>query len=71
MAAVTTQDGHLDEMVAGSVILVFMSNMLAPIAFAACVAVAGHYDYAYLAAGACSLICLPLLYGIDRPREKC
>jgi hypothetical protein len=59
------------ECAAGSVILVFMSNMLAPIGFAACISLTGRYDYAYFAAGAFSLICLPLLYGIDRPREKC
>jgi hypothetical protein len=44
--------------------------MLAPIAFAACVALTNRYDYAFIAAGAFSLICLPLLYGIDRPREE-
>ena len=47
-----------------------MSNMLAPVAFAAFVALTGRYDYAFFAAGAFSLICLPLLYGIDREREK-
>ena len=47
-----------------------MSNMLAPVAFAAFVALTGRYDYAFFVAGAFSLICLPLLYGIDREREK-
>jgi MFS family permease len=60
----------IPECAAGSVILVFMSNMLAPIAFAACVALTNRYDYAFIAAGAFSLICLPLLYGIDRAREE-
>jgi MFS family permease len=59
------------ETAAGSVILVFMSNMLGPVGFAAFVALTGRYDLAFVIAGAFSLICLPLLYGIDRPREKC
>ncbi len=54
------------ETAAGSVILVFASNMIAPIAFAAFVAVSGRFDLAFIAAGACSLLCLPLLWGIDR-----
>ena len=58
------------ECAAGAVILVFMSNMLAPVAFAAFVALTGRYDHAFFAAGAFSLICLPLLYGIDRGIEK-
>jgi MFS family permease len=58
------------ECAAGAVILVFMSNMLAPVAFAAFVALTGRYDHAFFAAGAFSFICLPLLYGIDRGIEK-
>jgi MFS family permease len=58
------------ETAAGAVILVFMSNMLAPVAFAAFVALTNRYDYAFFAAGAFSLICLPLLYGIDRAAGK-
>jgi MFS family permease len=58
------------ETAAGSVIMVFMSNMLAPVIFAAFVALTNRYDHAFFAAGACSLICLPLLYGLDRAREK-
>ena len=53
------------ETAAGSVILVFLSNMLAPIAFAAFVAATGRFDLAFVIAGACSLMCLPLLWGID------
>ena len=53
------------ETAAGSVILVFLSNMLAPIAFAAFVAATGRFDVAFVIAGACSLLCLPLLWGID------
>ena len=58
----------IGECAAGSVILVFMSNMLGPVGFAAFVALTGRYDLAFLLAGAFSLICLPLLYGIDRGR---
>jgi predicted MFS family arabinose efflux permease len=60
----------IGETAAGSVILIFAANMLTPIAFAAFVAVTGRYDLAFLISGAFSLICLPLLYGIDRRTEK-
>jgi MFS family permease len=60
----------IGECAAGAVILVFASNMLAPVAFAAFVALTGHYDYAFFAAGAFGLVCLPLLYGIERERGK-
>jgi MFS family permease len=56
----------IGETAAGSVILVFLSNMLAPIAFAAFVAATRRFDLAFIIAGACSLLCLPLLWGIDR-----
>jgi sugar phosphate permease len=62
--------GLVGETAAGSVILVFLSNMLAPIAFAAFVAVTGRFDLAFVIAGACSLLCLPLLWRIDREAEK-
>ena len=39
------------ETAAGSVILVFASNMLAPIAFAAFVAVTSRFDLAFIAGG--------------------
>lgn len=58
------------ETAAGSVILVFLSNMVAPIAFAAFVAATGRFDVAFLAAGACSLLSLPLLFRIDPEAEK-
>jgi MFS family permease len=58
------------ETAAGAVILVFLSNMLAPAGFAAFVALTGRFDYAYMLAGAFSLICLPLLYGIDRDPKQ-
>ena len=58
------------ETAAGAVILIFMANMLTPVAFAAFVAATGRYDLAYLIAAAFSLACIPLLYGIDRARDK-
>jgi nitrate/nitrite transporter NarK len=58
--------GLVGETAAGSVILVFASNMLAPVAFAAFVAATGRFDVAFVIAGACSLLSLPLLWGIDR-----
>jgi MFS family permease len=61
---------YIGETAAGSVILVFLSNMLGPVAFAAFIAVTNRFDLAFMAAGAISLLCLPLLYGIDRPAEK-
>ncbi len=60
----------IGETAAGSVILIFMSNMLTPIAFAAFVAVTGRYDLAFLVSGAFSLLCLPLLWGLDRKLER-
>jgi hypothetical protein len=40
--------------------------MLAPVGFAAIVALTGRFDIAYFLAAIFSLACLPLLYGIDR-----
>ena len=60
----------IGECAAGAVILVFMSNMLAPVAFAAFVALTGRYDLRFFACRRFSLVCLPLLYGIDRGDEK-
>ena len=60
----------IGECAAGAVILVFMSNMLAPVAFAAFVAVTNRYDCAFFAAGAFSIVCLPLLYGMGPGNEK-
>ncbi len=54
----------IGETAAGSVILIFMANMLTPVAFAAFVAVTSRYDLAFLVCGAFSLVCLPLLYGM-------
>jgi len=55
----------ISETAAGSSILVNLVNMLAPTAFAVFVAVTGHYDYAFAAAGACTLLVLYFL-----PRDK-
>jgi MFS family permease len=59
----------IGETAAGSVILVYLSDMMGPVGFAAFVALTGRFDYAFMISGALSLICLPLLYRIDRPRE--
>lgn len=59
----------LAEAIAGGVILVFAGNMLAPILFAAFVAATGRFDLAFMIAGACSLLCLPLLWRMHR-RQK-
>jgi MFS family permease len=60
--------GLVGETAAGSVILVYASNMLGPVFFAAFVALTGRFDLAFMISGALTLICLPLLWGIDRPR---
>jgi MFS family permease len=62
--------GLVGETAAGSVILVYASNMLGPVGFAAFVALTGRFDYAFMLSGAFSLLCLPLLYGIDRETEN-
>jgi len=61
--------GLVGETAAGSVILVFLTHMVAPMAFAAIVAATNRFDLAFLAAGAFSLICLPMLYLIN-PAQK-
>ena len=61
--------GLIGETAAGSVILVYASNMMGPIGFAAIVALTGRFDLAFIISGAFTLICLPLLRGIDR-REQ-
>jgi MFS family permease len=62
--------GLVAETAAGSVILVYASNMFGPTSFAAFVALTGRFDYAFMIAGVLTLICLPLLYGIDRAAEQ-
>ncbi|HYG41463.1 MAG TPA: MFS transporter [Bordetella sp.] len=54
----------ISETAAGSSILINLTNMLAPTAFAAFVALSGSYEYAFICAGACSLLVLVFL-----PRE--
>jgi len=63
-----SQPELIAESAAGAVILIFLSNMLTPVAFAVFIAATGHYDIAFLVSGAFSLICIPLLWGIDRGR---
>jgi MFS family permease len=55
----------IGETAAGGVILIFVANLVTPVVFAAFVAVTGRYDLAFLVSGGFSLICVPLLYGID------
>ena len=62
--------GHVAETAAGSVILVYASNMGGPVAFAAFVALTGRFDLAFMISGVLTLLCLPLLYGIDRAAGK-
>jgi MFS family permease len=62
--------GMVAETAAGSVILVYASNMLGPIGFAAFVALTGRFDHAFMIAGVVTLICLPLLHGLDRGESK-
>jgi MFS family permease len=62
--------GLVGETAAGSVILVYASNMMGPVTFAAFVALTNRFDYAFMASGALSLLCLPLLHNIDRGPEK-
>jgi MFS family permease len=59
----------IGETAAGAVILIFVANMVTPIAFAAFVRVTGRYDLGFLVSGAFSLLCLPVLWGIDRSRS--
>jgi MFS family permease len=57
------------EAVAGSVIVVFASNMLAPVLFAMFVAATKRFDLAFLIAGLCSLLCLPMLTRQEAGRQ--
>jgi predicted MFS family arabinose efflux permease len=58
--------GLIAETAAGAVILVYASNMLGPVFFAAFVALTGRFDLAFMISGAITLIAVPLLVGIDR-----
>lgn len=53
------------ETASGNVILVFLCHTITPIVFAAFVGVTGRFDVGFMIAGACSLLCLPLLWGVD------
>ncbi len=54
----------IGETAAGNVILVYLTNMVAPMAFAAFVAATGRFDLAFAAAGVCALACVPVLWGV-------
>jgi hypothetical protein len=54
----------IGETSAGSVIIIFATNMVTPVVFAAFVAMTGRYDIAFVACGVCALGCLPLLHGM-------
>jgi len=54
------------ETASGNVILVFLCHTITPIVFAAFVGVTGRFDIGFIIAGACSLVCLPLLWGMER-----
>jgi hypothetical protein len=56
----------IGETAAGGVMLIFVANLVTPVAFAAFVAATGRFDLAFLISAAFSLVCLPLLYRIDR-----
>jgi MFS family permease len=62
--------GLVGETAAGAVILVYAANAFGPIGFAAFVAVTGRFDVAFMIAGAATLLCLPLLWGLDRGTDK-
>jgi MFS family permease len=55
----------ITETAAGSSILVNLTNILAPTAFAAFIAVGGRYDHAFFCLGACTLLVLVVL-----PRDR-
>jgi len=62
--------GLVAQTAAGSVVLVYSANVFGPIGTAAVVALTGRFDVAFMIAGAVTLLCLPLLWGIDRVVEK-
>jgi MFS family permease len=60
----------IGETAAGGVMFIFLTNLVTPIVFAAFVAITGRYDVAFLVTAASSLLCLPLLFAVDRTPEK-
>jgi MFS family permease len=56
----------IGETAAGGVMFIFITNLITPVVFAAFVAVTGRYDIAFLVTAGFSLVCMPLLWGIDR-----
>jgi MFS family permease len=61
--------GMVAETAAGSVILIYGSNMLGPVFIAAFVAWTGRFDLAFMISGVLVLICLPLLWRIEQPAK--
>jgi MFS family permease len=59
----------IGETAAGGVMFIFVANLVTPVAFAAFVAITGRYDLAFLVSAGFSLVCVPLLWGIDREIE--
>ena len=57
----------ISETAAGASILVNLSNILAPAAFAAFVATTGRYDYAFAGVGACTLLAIAFLPRDEEP----
>jgi MFS family permease len=60
----------IGETAAGGVLFIFITNLITPVAFAAFVALTGRYDLAFLVSAGFSLVCLPLLWGLDREIGK-
>jgi len=58
--------GLVAQTAAGSVVLVYASNMGGPLSFAAFVALTGRFDIAFMISGALTLLCLPLLWRVER-----
>jgi len=60
----------IGETAAGGVMFIFLTNLITPVVFAVFVAATARYDIAFLVSAGFSLLCLPILYGIDRPIAK-
>jgi MFS family permease len=58
--------GLVAQTAAGSVVLVYSANVFGPIGCAVIVALTGRFELAFMIAGAATLLCLLLLWGVDR-----
>ncbi|TCT07290.1 MFS transporter [Paralcaligenes ureilyticus] len=58
------------ETAAGSSIVVYLANMVAPVAFAAFVAITGRFDHAFVAIAVFSLLSIVFLIGLDGKEIK-